>query len=177
MAPDTTAPVLGATGPANADTNVPLNETITATFSEPMDPSTLNTSTFIVMQGTTPVAGTVTYANGTATFTPADNLAPLTTYTVTISTGAKDLAGNALASDISWSFTTVSSPALPVVLESAAGAAGPYRDATGQSVDLVTKAILVPQSGSMQFYRIRSITPHTITEITISGANVMLKYD
>src|SRR5437016_3606555 len=73
VAPDTTAPVLGATGPANADTNVPLNETITATFSEPMDPSTLNTSTFIVMQGTTPVAGTVSYTNGTATFTPAED--------------------------------------------------------------------------------------------------------
>src|SRR5437867_4122859 len=45
------------------------------------------------MQGTTPVAGTVSYVNGTATFTPADSLAPLTTYTVTISTGVKDLAG------------------------------------------------------------------------------------
>src|SRR5437016_5365678 len=92
VAPDTTAPVLAATGPANADTNVPLNENITVSFNEAMDPSTINTSTFTVMQGTTPVAGTVSYTNGTATFTPADNLAPLTTYTVTINTGAKDLA-------------------------------------------------------------------------------------
>src|SRR5438876_318797 len=89
VAPDTTAPVLAAIGPANADTNVPLNETITATFSEPMDPSTINTSTFTVMQGTTPVAGTVSYTNRTVTFTPTDNLAPLTTYTVTTSTGAR----------------------------------------------------------------------------------------
>src|SRR5438552_13995981 len=54
VAPDTTAPVLGASGPANGDTNVPLNEIITVTFSEPMDPSTINTSTFIRMQDTTP---------------------------------------------------------------------------------------------------------------------------
>src|SRR5437867_4600555 len=71
-----------------------------------MDPATVNSPTFILMHFTTPVAGTVTYTNGTATFTPADNLAPLTTYTVTINTGAKDLAGNALTSDITWSFTT-----------------------------------------------------------------------
>src|SRR5438552_9910455 len=110
VVPDTTVPVLGATGPANADTNVPLNETITVSFNEAMDPSTINTTTFTVMQVTTPVAGTVTYTNGTAIFTPADTLAPLTTYTVTISTGVKDLAGNALTSDMSWSFTTGVAP-------------------------------------------------------------------
>src|SRR5207249_3325118 len=74
--------------------------------SEAMDASTINTSTFTLKQGTTPVAGTVNYSGVTATFTPAANLVPLTTYTATISTGAKDLAGNALASDMSWSFTT-----------------------------------------------------------------------
>src|SRR5205814_771395 len=120
---DTTAPVLGASGPANGDTNVPLNETITVTFSEPMEPATINTSTFIVMQGTTPVAGTVTYTNGTATFTPADNLAPLTTYTVTINTGAKDLAGNALTSDITWNFSRAVAPTTTTYVLRASGPA------------------------------------------------------
>jgi hypothetical protein len=176
VAPDTTAPVLAATAPANAATNVPLDRTITATFSEAMDASTINTSTFTLMQGTTPVAGTVSYADGTATFTPADSLAPLTSYTATISIGATDLAGNALTTDMSWSFTTAAS-ILPVVLESAAEASGPYSEAAGQLVNLVTKAIQVPQSGSMQFYRIRSTTPHNITGITSSGGNVVLTYD
>src|SRR2546426_5132848 len=71
-----------------------------------MDASTINTSTFTLKQGTTPVAGTVSYSGVTATFTPAGNLAPLTTYTATISTGTKDLACNALSTDMSWSFTT-----------------------------------------------------------------------
>jgi hypothetical protein len=123
------------------------------------------------------VAGTVSYVDGTATFTPTDSLAPLTAYTATISTGAKDLAGNALTSDMSWSFTTASSPALPLVLQSAAEATGPYSDAVGQSVDLVSKAIVVPQSGSMRFYRIRSTSPHTITGITVSGSNILLNYN
>src|SRR2546428_3591545 len=57
VALDTTAPVLAASGPANADTNVPLNGTLTATISDPMDHSAFNSSTLIVMQGTTPVAG------------------------------------------------------------------------------------------------------------------------
>src|SRR6185436_19031912 len=61
-------------------------------------------------QGTTAVAGTVSYAGVTATFTPAGNLAPLTAYAATIGTGAKDLAGNALAADFSWSFTTGATP-------------------------------------------------------------------
>src|SRR5207247_471219 len=121
VAPDSTAPVLAATAPANAGTNVPLNETITATFSEAMDASTINTNTFTLMQGTTNLPRTVSYADGTATFTPAQHVALLISYTVTISIGATDLAGNALTTDMSWSFTTAAS-ILPVVLESAAEA-------------------------------------------------------
>src|SRR5206468_1015124 len=104
--PDTTAPTVSATVPANATTGIGITAQLATTFSEPMDASTINTSTFTLKQGTTPVAGTVSYSGVTATFTPAANLAPLTTYTATISTGAKDLAGNALTSDMSWSFTT-----------------------------------------------------------------------
>jgi hypothetical protein len=176
-APDTTAPVLSNTKPANGDAGMRLDRTITATFSEAMDASTINTATFTLMQGTTPVAGTVSYIDGTAVFTPETNLAPLSIYTATISTGARDLAGNALATDISWSFTTLASSTTPLVLQSATEATGPYTDSVGQSVDLLTKAIVVPQSGNMQFYRIRSTTAHTITEIKISGGNVVLIYN
>ena len=83
-----------------------LNKIITATFSEGMDPSTITTTTFTLKHGTTPVSGTVTYAGTGAIFTPASDLTASTTYTGTITTGAKDLAGNALASNYVWSFTT-----------------------------------------------------------------------
>src|SRR5207247_1218567 len=106
VTPDTTRPTMIATVPVNAATGVAINHTITAAFSEAMDPLTVNSVTFIVKQGTTAVAGTVSYAGVTATFTTASPLAPLTTYTASITTGARDLAGNALAFDFSWSFTT-----------------------------------------------------------------------
>ena len=48
----------------------------------------------------------VTYTGLTATFTPGVNLAYGTVYTATITTGVKDLAGNALATNYSWNFTS-----------------------------------------------------------------------
>jgi hypothetical protein len=105
--PDTTAPTVSSTTPANAATGVALNQKIAATFSEAMDPLTITTATFTMAgPGATPVAGTVTYAGVTATFAPTSALAASTTFTATITTGAKDLAGNALASNFVWTFTT-----------------------------------------------------------------------
>jgi hypothetical protein len=108
---DTTAPTVSAKVPVNAATSVDIACQIAGTFSEAMDRSTINTATFTLRQGTTPLAGTVSYTDTTATFTPAAKLAPLTTYTVTITTGARDLAGNPLALDFVWSFTTAATPA------------------------------------------------------------------
>jgi hypothetical protein len=48
----------------------------------------------------------VTYAGTVATLTPASDLAANTTYTATITTGVNDLAGNALAANKTWSFST-----------------------------------------------------------------------
>ena len=103
---DTTAPKVSSTFPANAYTGAPINGKISATFSEAMDSATTTTTTFTLKQGTTAVAGSVTYVGVTATFTPAADLAAGTVYTATITTGAKDLAGNALASNFVWTFTT-----------------------------------------------------------------------
>src|SRR5437867_8380556 len=107
---DTTAPTVSFTVPANAATAVAISGKIAAAFSEAMDPLTISTATFTLQQGTTAVAGTVTYAGVTATFTPASALAPLTTFTATVTTGARDLAGNALAANFIWSFTTGATP-------------------------------------------------------------------
>ena len=103
---DMTAPTVTSTNPASAATAVALNQKVAATFSKVMDSSTITTTTFTLNQGTTTVLGTVSYAGTTATFTPTANLAASTLYTATITTGAKDLAGNALASSFVWTFTT-----------------------------------------------------------------------
>src|SRR5205814_1968429 len=101
---DTTPPTVSSTDPVNAASGVAINKKIAASFSEAMDPSTISTSTFTLKQGSTPVAGTVTYAGTTATFAPASDLAANTVYTATITTGATDLAGNPLVSNFAWIF-------------------------------------------------------------------------
>src|SRR2546430_1531113 len=75
-----------------------------------MNPLTITAVTFTLKQGTTAVAGTVSYAGVTATFSPVSTLAPNAVHTATITIGSRDLAGNALASNFVWSFTTGATP-------------------------------------------------------------------
>ncbi len=103
---DIIAPTVMSTDPANADNNVEVNKIIGATFSEVMNQSTINDLTFTIKQGATPVLGLVTYSGSTAVFTPAVNFFSGTTYTATITTGAQDVGGNALANNYVWTFTT-----------------------------------------------------------------------
>jgi hypothetical protein len=104
---DVTPPTVLSVTPANNATSVALNSNATAVFSEPMNTSLISTSTFTVKQGSTAVAGSVTYSGTTATFAPSAALTGNTVYTCTITTGVKDMAGNAMVSNYSWSFTTV----------------------------------------------------------------------
>lgn len=108
--PDTTPPIISSASPANNATGISITSTVTATFSEAMDPSTITDQTLTLSMpgevGQVPVSGTVTYSGTTATFTPSALLFYETTYTATITTGAKDLAGNSIASPYTWSFTT-----------------------------------------------------------------------
>jgi hypothetical protein len=87
-----------------------LSKIVYATFSEAMDPLTITTATFTLDQAGTPVSGTVIYVGLTANFTPDSDLDASTVYTATITSEAKDLAGNPLAVDKVWSFTTVAPP-------------------------------------------------------------------
>jgi len=123
-APDIILPMVYSTNPLYNATNIPLNKVVVITFSKVMNATTINSTTFTLMQGTTPVVGTVVYSGTSASFTPSTLLVPGNLYTAKISTGAKDLAGNALAANISWNFTTgvVASTLAPVDL----GAAGNY---------------------------------------------------
>lgn len=99
-------PTVASTDPVNSSSGVALNKVVAATFSVPMDPSTITGTTFTLKQGTTLLAGTVAYIGSTASFTPTVALTPNTFYTATITKGAKNVAGSTLASDYIWSFTT-----------------------------------------------------------------------
>ncbi len=104
---DTTKPTVRGFTPANLARNVAPTANATATFSEVMKASTVNRLTFkLVKKGTTtPVRATISYRGKTATLNPSKNLTRGATYKATVTTGAKDLAGNALAKNKVWSFT------------------------------------------------------------------------
>ncbi|MDQ0662324.1 hypothetical protein QFZ35_000822 [Arthrobacter ulcerisalmonis] len=108
---DTTAPTVTATSPNGGATGAAVGADVTGTFSEAMNASSISSSTFTLTAAgtTTPVPAAVTYAGNVATLNPNSDLAPSTQYTATIKGGAsgvKDVAGNALASDKTWTFTT-----------------------------------------------------------------------
>lgn len=109
----TLAPFVIAIDPLNNETNVSINKTITATFSEMMNPSTVNGTTFTLKQGSFDIAGTVSIVGNTASFNPIVDLLQNQTYTATILTGAENLAGTGLANDYSWNFTTEPPVAVP----------------------------------------------------------------
>jgi len=76
-----------------------------------MTNSTLTTASFtLATTGGAAVTGTVNVSGNTATFTPSVPLVASTQYTATITTAAKDAAGNALAANSIWSFTTTQAP-------------------------------------------------------------------
>lgn len=120
---DASAPSVILVNPLDLSTNVPLNTAVTATFNEAMDPLSISTATFVVTGPlNTPVLGTMLYdtVSRMGTFTPGSDLQPSTTYNARVTTGAKDLAGNPLATDYLWTFSTGALPngLLPVNLGS-----------------------------------------------------------
>ena len=107
---DTTPPTVISTSPAKGEMNVVASSALSATFSEALDPSTITTTTFTVTKGGSPISGAVAYAGKVATFTPSSALALDGSFLATVSTAVKDLAGNALATKFTWTFTTASRP-------------------------------------------------------------------
>src|SRR5450756_2195086 len=127
-----TNPTSISTDPGTAATGVALNKVISFTFSKPMAPSTINSTTFTLKQNGIVVPGTVGYSGTTATFTPTTPLAAGLPYTATITTGAKDLAGNALAADIVLTFNTDAAPTVTSTV--------PAIDATDVILNIVVTA-------------------------------------
>lgn len=103
---DTTPPEVDTVTPADGSTDVAVNANFGVSFSEALNPSSVNTSTFLVDNG---VTGTVTYSAGSnrATFVPSAPLAHGTTYTATLTTGIQDAVGLPMAANFTWSISTI----------------------------------------------------------------------
>lgn len=105
---DVTAPTVSSTNPVDAATGFPRNRSISAVFSEALDPTSVNLSSFTLTSngGATSVSGKVGYADKLVTYDPTNNLAASTLYTATLTTAVADFAGNPLATNYVWTFTT-----------------------------------------------------------------------
>ncbi|MEZ4569727.1 MAG: NPCBM/NEW2 domain-containing protein [Thermomicrobiales bacterium] len=118
---DTTPPAIVNRAPAPDATDIDPQTTVMATFSEALDPSSVSTVT-IEEQGGSVIPASLDYSSATLaiTLTPAEPLLDGATYVVTVyggPTGIRDLAGNALPADVSWSFTTAEAVTTPPLFE------------------------------------------------------------
>ena len=134
-------PAVKATSPAGNAGGVHLDAVITATFNEEVNGASINATTFTLSNGVTAVPGVVSYAGVTATLVPTGPLADNTTFTATVTTGVRDLEGDAMARPKVWTFTT--GPA-PTVLSTI-----PANSATGVSrIAVVSAAFSLPMDAA-----------------------------
>lgn len=110
---DNTPPTVISITPAADATGVAVGTTLTATFSEAMDPATLTTAFVLADSNGIAAPGAVSYSGTTATFAPLSDLAYSTVYTARINLEAKDLAGNKMSYDMLWRFTTAAKTPQP----------------------------------------------------------------
>jgi hypothetical protein len=128
------APSVVRTSPPRGKNDVPLNAAIVAVFSAPIDPATLSASSFGLMRGGTPVAGSVRLVGTSgisAEFYPDSALAPQTSYQLFVTQAIHDVNGVPLAAAVTDTFSTGSTSQAFLVGGSVTGLAG-----TGLVLDL-----------------------------------------
>ena len=120
--PDVTAPTVTAQTPAAGATLVGLTAPITATFSEPLNPTFATAANATLRVGATVINAPVSFnaATNVLTLAPTAPLTPDTTYTVRLLGTIRDLAGNRLVA-VTWSFTTIGVPKAPTAVTAVRG--------------------------------------------------------
>jgi len=104
---DLIVPEITSTTPSSNSKNAVINTFINVTFSERMSESSINSSTFQLLDNTgRTVSGAVTYSGTSATLKPDQALTKNSDYSVKLSRQMKDSAGNQILSDYIWQFTT-----------------------------------------------------------------------
>src|SRR5215813_89780 len=135
---DRTPPTVTSFSPVDGAIDVSLYANVTATFNEQIDSSTVNNSTVQLQDPSgalTPATVSYNSASRAVTLDPTAPLAGGIKYTAVVKggdAGIKDLAGNPLAADLTWSFTTVTPPRVLSVT--------PAVDATNISLDVTPAA-------------------------------------
>lgn len=178
---DIVAPTITSTLPSVGSNGANPAANITATFSEAMNVSSINSSTFELRAGSTIVPANVSYdpVATKATLDPTSTLAVNTTYTATIRGGgtdprAKDLSGNALANDYVWTFTTSTAQPQslwPTVTPTLTGVA--TNDTSSVELGVAFRSDVAGTIGAIRFYKgANEAAQHTVTLWDGSGTSL-----
>ncbi|MEL7833718.1 Ig-like domain-containing protein [Fodinibius sp. Rm-B-1B1-1] len=166
---DQTPPSVESTNPQDGQQDVPVNIQLSATFSEQLDPSSVNNNTFRLQSSNGTISGSVSYSGTTATFTPDNPLPDGTDFTATITNGIRDLNGNALDNNYSWSFTTEVIDQTPPSVEST----NPQDGQQDVPVDIQLSATfseqLDPSSVNNNTFRLQSSNGNISGSVNYSG--------
>jgi hypothetical protein len=145
---DTTKPTIVSRSPISAAGNVPTNASVSAAWSEALNPTSVNATSFTVSTGGSAVAGTVTYdpATFTVTFVPKAAFLTMTTYTVRATAQIEDISGN-VALAVNWNFTTgLAADTTPPTVTTVLPAAGATKVSVGSSVIVTFSEAVNPAS-------------------------------
>jgi hypothetical protein len=110
---DVDPPAIAAVSPVPDATRVMLDDEAIVMFGEPIDPDTV-AGNFRVVGPAGEVPGVIDFYSPQIAFRPTTPWQPLSTYTIEVGAGIKDLSGNAIAAAQSFSFTTNSAHSSPV---------------------------------------------------------------
>ncbi len=158
---DTVAPTMAQVNPVDGSGAAPTNSFVSAEFSEPINATTIEASTFAVTTGGTPVAGRVTFSEGVhgkssiVTFIPNQLLTPNTTHVLSITNGVKDSSGNGVI-PATVTFTTASGPdsIVPTVMSTIPTSGATGFPATGTPISITLS---------------EPVNPLTVNVNTVSG--------
>jgi len=145
---DTTPPIVVSASPFAGSTGIAINMSVVVTFSEEMDPATINSTTITLKDGVgNPIPAAATYSGYSlsARLTPTNLLSYNTNYQATVTTGVQDASGNPLATPYVFSFTTGLNPdTTPPSVQSVSPADGSYCASTTGAVSATFNEDLDP---------------------------------
>jgi len=172
VASDVTPPLVSTVTPINGATGISISTPLIATFNENIDTSSVNATTFQLKKGNTIVATTLTKTAKQITLRPTAALSGSTVYSGTLKGGAsgiKDLAGNPLASDFTWSFTTIAIDNTRPTVSSVEPLAGSVGVSTGTLVTAHFSEAVNPASVTNTTFQLKN-SANTIIAATVSAA-------
>jgi methionine-rich copper-binding protein CopC len=158
-----------STSPIKNDVNIPRNSTISVTFSEGIQDTTIDSTTFQISPA---VAGSFNVSGNTVIFTPKSDLDKKTTYTITLTTGIQSQLGTSLTEDYSFSFTMGKGEdtTLPTVVSTA-----PVDGAVGVAVNTPVKVTFSEPITAVR-EDIEADPPVNIKTISVSGKTLRITF-